>query len=120
MRVKKGVRAHRRHKKITKKTKGHLKSRSRKFKRAKEAYLKAGQYSYRDRRNKKRNFRRLWITQINGALKKYDLSYSRFVNGLTSAKIELDRKMLAKLTTSNPATFEKIVHIVQKTLDIAG
>ena len=118
MRVKKGARAHKRHKKIIKKTKGYMKSRSRRFKRAKEAYLKAGQHAYRDRRRKKREFRRLWITQINGALKKYDLSYSRFVNGLTLAKIEVDRKMLAKLTTSNPATFEKIVHIVQKALEI--
>lgn len=118
MRVKKGVRAHKRHKKITKKTKGYLRNRSRKFKRAKEAYIKAGQHAYRDRKRKKREFRKLWIIQINGALKKYDLPYSRFINGLKLAKIELDRKMLAKLTTINPATFEKLVRIAQKTLEI--
>lgn len=116
MRIKRGVGTHKRHKKITKKTKGYQKTRTN-LRKAKEALLKAGQYAYRDRRNKKRERRRFWILKINGALKEYHLSYSRFVNGLTRAHIELNRKILAHLTTANPETFEKIVRIVQKTLE---
>ncbi len=118
MRVKRGQRAHRRHQKTIKKTKGFQKSRSN-FRKAKEALFKAGTYAYRDRRRKKRERRQLWIIQINAGLKKYHLSYSRFVNGLTLAKIELDRKMLAKLTTANPEVFEKVVRITQRVLEKA-
>lgn len=119
MRVKKGVRAHKRHKKIIKKTKGYRKSRSN-YRRAKEAYLKAGTYAYRDRKRKKRDQRSLWIQQINAGLKKHDLSYARFIHGLAAAKIELDRKMLARLTTTNPSTFDKIVHIAQNFIEKIG
>jgi len=116
MRVKRGISTHKHHKQITKKAKGYLQSRGN-FRKAKEAVLKAGQYAYRDRRNKKRERRALWIIQINAGLKKYTLSYSRFINGLVSAHIELDRKILARLANTNPQTFEKIVQVAQKTLE---
>lgn len=114
MRIKRGVGTHKHHKKIISKTKGYQKSRSN-FRKAKEALLKAGQYAYRDRRNKKRERRGFWILKINGALKEYHLSYSRFINGLARAHIELNRKILAHLATANPEIFEKIVRIAQKT-----
>jgi len=116
MRVKRGISTRKHHKQITKKTKGYLQSRGN-FRKAKEAVLKAGQYGYRDRRNKKRTRRSLWVVQINAGLKKYNLSYSRFINGLTRAQIELDRKILANLANTNPQTFEKIAQIAQKTLE---
>lgn len=116
MRVKRGVNAHKKHKNLTEKTKGFLKTRH-KFRNAKQAVLKAGQYAYRDRRNKKRERRRLWIVQINGALKNHDLSYSCFINGLLGAKVELDRKVLAKLANDNPESFEKVVNLAKSNLD---
>ncbi len=116
MRIKRGVGTHKHHKRIIEKTKGYQKTRTN-LRKAKEALLKAGQYAYRDRRNKKRERRRFWILKINGALKKHHLSYSRFMHGLTQTHIELDRKILAHLVTVNPETFEKIVRIAQKTLE---
>lgn len=117
MRVKRGVNAHKKHKNLIKKTKGFIKTR-RKFRNAKQAVLKAGQYAYRDRRNKKRVRRRLWIVQINGALKNHGLSYSNFINGLLKAKVEIDRKILSSLANNNPESFEKVVNLAKNALDI--
>jgi large subunit ribosomal protein L20 len=101
-RVKRGVTAHRRHKKILDMAKGYYGARSRVFRVAKQAVIKAGQYAYRDRRQRKRQFRALWIARINAEARQHDLSYSRFINGLKKANIEIDRKVLADL-----AVFEK-------------
>lgn len=101
-RVKRGVTAHRRHKKIMDMAKGYYGARSRVFRVAKQAVIKAGQYAYRDRRQRKRQFRALWIARINAEARQHDLSYSRFINGLKKANVEIDRKVLADL-----AVFEK-------------
>ena len=94
-RVKRGVQAKKRHKKILKLAKGYRGARSRTFKVANQAVLKAGQYAYRDRKVKKRTFRSLWIIRINAAVREHDLSYSVFMNGLKKANIDLDRRVLA-------------------------
>jgi large subunit ribosomal protein L20 len=109
VRIKRGKAAHKRRKKVLKQTKGFRWGRKSKYKAAKEALLHAGKYAYRDRRTKKRNFRRLWQTQINTACRKQDLSYSKFIHGLKKKKIELDRKTLADLAKNNPEIFKKIV-----------
>jgi len=96
-RVKRGVTAHKRHKKVLKQAKGYYGARSKVYRVAKQAVIKAGQYAYRDRRQRKRQFRALWIQRINAAARMNDLSYSRFMNGLSKAGIEIDRKMLADL-----------------------
>lgn len=108
-RVKRGVTAHRRHKKILKQAKGYYGARSRVFRVAKQAVIKAGQYAYRDRRQRKRQFRALWITRINAAARLHDLSYSRFVAGLKKAGIEIDRKVLADLAVHEKEAFGAIV-----------
>jgi len=102
-RVKRGVTAHARHKKILKKAKGYYGARSRVLRVAKQAVTKAGQYAYRDRRQRKRQFRALWIVRINAGAREHGLSYSRFINGLKKASIEVDRKVLADL-----AVFDKV------------
>ena len=107
-RVKRGVTAHARHKKILKQGKGYRGARSRVFRVAKQAVIKAGQYAYRDRRQRKRDFRRLWITRINAAARECGLSYSRMINGLLKAGIEVDRKMLAELAVFNKDAFAVI------------
>ena len=107
-RVKRGVVAHRRHKKILKQAKGYYGARSRVFRVAKQAVTKAGQYAYRDRRQRKRQFRALWIARINAAARLHDLSYSRFINGLKKAEIDLDRKVLADIAVHDPAAFGAI------------
>ena len=104
-RVKRGVVAHRRHKKILKQAKGYYGARSRVFRVAKQAVIKAGQYAYRDRRQRKRQFRALWIARINAAARMNGLSYSRFMNGLGKAGIEVDRKVLAEIAYSDDAAF---------------
>ena len=96
-RVKRGVVAKARHKKVLNKAKGYYGARSKVYRVAKQAVIKAGQYAYRDRRVRKREFRALWITRINAAARMNGLSYSRFMNGLSRAGIEVDRKMLADL-----------------------
>ena len=96
-RVKRGVVARARHKKVLKKAKGYYGARSKLFKTAKQAVIKAGQYAYRDRRQRKRQFRALWITRINAAARLHGMSYSRLINGLSLAEIEVDRKVLADL-----------------------
>ena len=115
-RVKTGVTAHRRHKKILKLAKGYRGARSKQFKKANESVMKAGQYAYRDRKNKKRNFRRLWIARINAAARLSGLSYSKLICGLTKAGVAVDRKMMADLAVSDIAAFEKFVDIAKKNI----
>ena len=104
-RVKRGVIAGARHKKILKKAKGYYGARSRVYRVAKQAVVKAGQYAYRDRRVKKREFRALWIARINAGARENGLSYSRMMNGLKRAGIEVDRKVLADLAVFDKAAF---------------
>ncbi|WP_106478264.1 50S ribosomal protein L20 [Phytohalomonas tamaricis] len=108
-RVKRGVVARRRHNKVLKLAKGYYGARSRTFRVAKQAVIKAGQYAYRDRRQRKRQFRALWITRINAAARLHGLSYSKFVAGLKKAGIEIDRKVLADLAVHEKAAFGAIV-----------
>ena len=108
-RVKRGVVARRRHKKVLKQAKGYYGARSRVFRVAKQAVIKAGQYAYRDRRNRKRQFRALWIQRINAGAHINGMSYSRFVGGLKKAGIEIDRKVLADLAVHEKAAFAAIV-----------
>jgi large subunit ribosomal protein L20 len=107
-RVKRGVTARAKHKKVLKKAKGYYGARSRVYRVANQAVTKAGQYAYRDRRQKKRQFRRLWIVRINAAARMFDLSYSRFMNGLSKAEIEVDRKMLADLAVHDIDAFGQL------------
>ena len=109
MRVKVGPQTHRRHKKVLALTKGQRGSKHRLFKRANEAMMKSLQYAYRDRRNRKRDFRRLWITRINAATRQNDMSYSKFMYGLKKAGVELDRKVLADLAVHDPKSFAAVV-----------
>ncbi len=107
-RVKRGVTARAKHKKVLKKAKGYYGARSRVYRVANQAVTKAGQYAYRDRRTKKRQFRRLWIVRINAAARMFDMSYSRFMNGLSKAEIEVDRKMLADLAVHDIDAFGQL------------
>tara|TARA_B110000879_G_C10776656_1_gene357376 strand:- start:30 stop:389 length:360 start_codon:yes stop_codon:yes gene_type:complete len=107
-RVKRGVVARARHKKILKLAKGYYGARSRTYKVAKQAVIKAHQYAYRDRRQKKRVFRSLWITRINAQARLCGLSYSRLINGLKKANIEIDRKVLADIAVFDKVAFEAI------------
>ena len=107
-RVKRGVQAHARHKKILKLAKGYYGARSRVYRVAKQAVIKAGQYAYRDRRQRKRQFRQLWIVRINAQARECGLSYSRFINGLKKASIEVDRKMLADLAVHDIDAFGQL------------
>lgn len=107
-RVKRSVTARARHKKVLKLAKGYQGARSRTFKVAKQAVTKAGQYAYRDRKQRKRQFRALWILRINAAARECGLSYSRFINGLLKANIELDRKVLADLAVHDKPAFAAI------------
>lgn len=104
-RVKRGVVARRRRKKVLKQAKGYYGARSRTFKVAKQAVIKAGQYAYRDRRQRKRQFRSLWIIRINAAAREHGLSYSRFIAGLKKAAIEIDRRVLADLAMNEKEVF---------------
>jgi large subunit ribosomal protein L20 len=104
-RVKRGVQAHARHKKVLEEAKGYYGARSKVYRVAKQAVIKAGQYAYRDRRQKKRQFRALWIARINAAARDNGLSYSRMINGLHLANIEVDRKMLADLAIHDKTAF---------------
>ncbi|MEQ9003433.1 MAG: 50S ribosomal protein L20 [Pseudomonadales bacterium] len=104
-RVKRGVASRARRKKVLEAAKGYYGARSRSFKVAKQAVIKAGQYAYRDRRQRKRQFRNLWIIRINAGAREHGLSYSRFIAGLKKAAIEVDRKVLADLAMHEPAAF---------------
>ena len=107
-RVKRGVVAKSRHKKVLKKAKGYYGARSKLFKTAKQAVIKAGQYAYRDRRQRKRQFRALWIARINAAARMHGLSYSRLINGMNRAEMEVDRKVLADIAVHDPEAFGTI------------
>lgn len=104
-RVKRGVTAKARHDKILRKAKGYYNARRKLFRTAKQAVTKSGQYAYRDRRQKKRQFRALWIARINAAARLHALSYSRFINGLKRVEIDIDRKILADIAVHDPAAF---------------
>ncbi len=108
-RVKRGVTARARHKKVLNAAKGYYGARSRVYRVAAQAVTKAGQYAYRDRRQKKRQFRQLWIVRINAAARQNGLSYSRFINGLKKASIEIDRKILSDIAVHDKATFAALV-----------
>ncbi|EMS6534158.1 50S ribosomal protein L20 [Campylobacter upsaliensis] len=115
-RVKIGVVRRRRHKKVLKLARGFYSGRRKHFRKAKEQLERSLVYAYRDRRRKKRDFRRLWIVRINAACRLNDLSYSKFINGLKKAGIELDRKILADLAMNDAAAFAKIADAVKKAL----
>ena len=113
-RVKGGFVSHRKHKKVLKLAKGYRMSRRKLFKSAKQAVLHAGEYAFAGRKDKKNDFRTLWITRINAALKPFDIKYSHFIKKLHDKKISLDRKILAKLAVEQPQIFSKIVAEVKK------
>ena len=112
-RIKRGVVAKKKHKKILKKAKGYYGARSRVFRVAKQAVIKAAQYSYRDRRAKKRDMRALWIVRISAACKSLDISYSKFIHGLKVLEIDLNRKMLSEIAIHDMATFTSLVEKVK-------
>ena len=112
-RVKRGTTAHKRRKKILKLAKGYRGGRKSKYKLAKEAFLHAQTYAYRDRRNKKRDFRRLWEIKINAGARKEGITYSKFINALTKNKILINRKLLADLAENEPETFKKLIEMVK-------
>ncbi len=112
-RVKRGVTARSRHKKILKAAKGYYGARSRVFRVAKQAVIKASQYAYRDRKQRKRDFRSLWITRINAAAREHGLSYSRLISGLKKASIDLDRKVLADMAVHDKEAFAELARVAQ-------
>ena len=112
-RVKRGVTARARHKKVFALSKGFTLRRNNVYRVAKQAVMRAGQYAYRDRRNKKRVFRRLWIARINAAARINGTTYSRFIAGLTKAGVEVNRKMLADLAVNDAAAFAKLVEVAK-------
>ena len=116
-RVKRGVVARSRHNKVLKKAKGYYGARRKVFRVAKQAVTKAGQYAYRDRRQRKRQFRALWIARINAGARLSGLSYSRFINGLNRAEIEIDRKVLADLAVHDPEAFAALAEQAKQALD---
>ncbi len=115
-RAKRSVVARARHKKILAKAKGYYGARSRTFRAAKQAVIKAGQYAYRDRRQRKRQFRSLWIVRINAAARQFGLSYSRLMDGLNKASVQIDRKVLADLAVHDIDTFGKIAERAKASL----
>jgi large subunit ribosomal protein L20 len=115
-RVKRGVTAHKRHKKVLAQVKGHYSTNNRLYKRAHESLMHALAYAYRDRRNRKRDFRRLWIIRINAASRLNGLSYSRLINGLSLAGVAVDRKMLADLAVRDAAGFTAVVDTAKQAL----
>ncbi|QJC31559.1 50S ribosomal protein L20 [Enterobacteriaceae endosymbiont of Donacia tomentosa] len=113
VRIKRGVTAKARHKKIIKQAKGYYGARSRSYRSAFQAVIKAGQYSYRDRRQRKRKFRQLWIMKINAAARREHLSYSCFIHKLKQNHIDINRKLLATIATSDKLSFTKLVQLTQ-------
>jgi large subunit ribosomal protein L20 len=113
-RVTKSVTAKAKHKKVLSATKGHYGARSRLFKTAKQSNIKSLQYAFRDRKNRKRNFRALWISRINAASRALGVSYSKLINGMTTNNIIIDRKILSDIAIHDPSTFEKIVQSANK------
>jgi large subunit ribosomal protein L20 len=115
-RVKGGFKARRRHKKVLKQAKGYRGGRSKLYRSAVETVNRALNYAYRDRRVRKREFRRLWIVRINAAAREHGLSYSRFIDGLTKAGVEVDRKILADLAVNDPAAFGKFAELADSAI----
>ena len=116
-RVKNSVTTKARHKKVLKAAKGYFGSKHRLYKTAKEQLMHSGQYAFRDRRQKKRDFRKLWITRINAACRENEISYSRFIEGLNKAGVEVNRKMLSEIAIENPKAFAELVATAKKGLD---
>ncbi len=127
-RVRNGAVTKARHKKVLKEAKGYFGSKHRLYKTAKEQLMHSGQYAFRDRRQKKRDFRKLWITRINAACRQNDISYSRFIEGLTKAGVEVNRKMLSEIAINDPKTFAELVKTakdgkagkITRTTEVAG
>ncbi|WP_190600066.1 50S ribosomal protein L20 [Candidatus Vesicomyidisocius sp. SY067_SCS001] len=117
-RVSRGVQAHAKHKKILKKAKGYYGARSKVYRIAKQAIIKAGQYAYRDRRQRRRQFRRLWIVRINAEARNNGLSYSRMIDGMSKAGIKIDRKVLSDIAIFDKVAFAKIVDQVKLALSV--
>ena len=113
-RVTKALKAKSRHKKVLKATKGHYGARSRLFKTAKQSNIKSLQYAFRDRKNRKRNFRSLWISRINAATTSLGINYSSFIKMLNDSEISLNRKILSEIATNDPETFKKVVDLVRE------
>ena len=116
-RVKGGTISRARHKKVMKQAKGYFGSKHRLFKSANEQVMHSGKYAYRDRRQKKRDFRKLWITRINAACRENEISYSKFINGLSIAGIEINRKMLSELAIENKEAFTELVKLAKQALN---
>ena len=116
-RVKGGTISRARHKKVLKQTKGYFGSKHRLYKTANEQLMNSLAYAYRDRRQKKRDFRKLWITRINAACRMNDISYSKFINGLTKAGVEVNRKMLAEIAIDSPESFTELVNVAKAASD---
>jgi large subunit ribosomal protein L20 len=116
-RVKGGTISRARHKKVLKQAKGYFGSKHRLFKSANEQVMHSGKYAYRDRRQKKRDFRKLWITRINAACRENEISYSKFINGLSVAGIEINRKMLSEIAIENPQAFAELVKLAKEALN---
>ena len=112
-RVKNGAVTKARHKKVLKQAKGYFGSKHRLYKTAKEQLMHSGQYAFRDRKQRKRDFRKLWITRINAACRQNEISYSRFIEGLTKAGVEVNRKMLSEIAIQNPAVFTELVKVAR-------
>ena len=127
-RVKNGAVTKARHKKVLKAAKGYFGSKHRLYKTAKEQLMHSGQYAFRDRKQKKRDFRKLWITRINAACRQNEISYSRFIEGLTKAGVEINRKMLSEIAINDPKMFSELVSVakdgkagkITKTTEVAG
>ena len=127
-RVKNGAVTKARHKKVLKEAKGYFGSKHRLYKSAKEQLMHSGQYAFRDRKQKKRDFRKLWITRINAACRQNDISYSRFIEGLTKAGVEVNRKMLSEIAINDPKMFSEFVKVakdgkagkITKSSEVAG
>ncbi len=116
-RVKGGTISRARHKKVLDQAKGYFGSKHRLYRTANEQVMHSGKYAYRDRRQKKRDFRKLWITRINAACRQNDISYSKFINGLNKANIEINRKMLSEIAIDNPKNFTDLVNIAKDALN---
>lgn len=112
-RVRYGVARHRKHKRVLRKARGFWGGRRRQYRTAKEALMRAEAYATRDRRNRKRDFRRLWITRISAACSQHDINYSRFIHGLSKADVTLNRKMLSEIAIRNPEGFARLVAIAR-------
>ncbi len=127
-RVRSGAVTKARHKKVLKEAKGYFGSKHRLYKTAKEQLMNSGQYAFRDRKQKKRDFRKLWITRINAACRQNDISYSRFIEGLTKAGVEVNRKMLSEIAIDDPKAFSELVKVakdgkagkVQRASEVSG